>query len=240
MNEIGAPFTLEGTHALVAGAGSPLARPAAVALAEGGAVVSLFTQADDRTQEVEAQSILNECWSLGRDGQVCRLDSTDTATVVAALDHLEARVGPISVLVTVHPPVRHQFAAEATRLTWDAAIAYAATAVVVPNLAVGRRMLDRGGGRIVNVVSPLHEGREPKTALFAASQAAVLAFTYALAVEWLPQRVIVQALVEDEAEVETSGRPHAHAELRKALRDLLLTDRNTPSVSHTGNMGSGA
>jgi NAD(P)-dependent dehydrogenase (short-subunit alcohol dehydrogenase family) len=86
-------FTLAGKHALVAGVGGPLARAAAVALAEGGATVSLFTQADDREQEVEAQSILNECWSLGHDGQAFRLDSTDESAVGAALDKLETQYG---------------------------------------------------------------------------------------------------------------------------------------------------
>lgn len=229
MSDSGSTFTLEGKHALVTGVGGPLARPAAVALAEGGATVSLFTQADDRAQEVEAQSILNECWSLGRDGQVCRLDSTDELAVQSALDRLEAQVGPISVLVTVHPAAWHQPAAAADRSAWDAEIACSATAVVVPVLAAGRRMLDRGGGRIVNVVSDLYEGRELETAFFAASQAAVLAFTRALAVEWLSQQVVAQVLIVDE--IEAGGGPHSHAELRGQLRALFAGDPEGLDIS---------
>jgi NAD(P)-dependent dehydrogenase (short-subunit alcohol dehydrogenase family) len=217
-----APFNLEGQHALIAGVGGPLARPVAVALAEAGATVSLMTQADERTQEVEAQSILNECWSLGRDGQVARLDSTDKAAVEDALDRLEAQLGPVDVLATVHQPVRRIPATSITREDWDAAIAVSGTSVAVPVLALGRRMAERGSGRIVNVVSRLHEGTEPETALFAASQGAVLAFTRALAVEWEAHGVFVAAL--EVGNVESGSGPHAHADLRVAVRDLVTND----------------
>lgn len=90
-------------------------------------------------------------------------------------------------------------------------------------------MLDRGGGRIVNVVSDLYEGRELETAFFAASQAAVLAFTRALAVEWLSQQVVAQVLIVDE--IEAGGGPHSHAELRGQLRALFAGDPEGLDIS---------
>src|SRR5262249_60630465 len=123
---------LKGKQALVPGVGGPLARPAAVALAEAGATVSLLTQADDRAQEVEAQSILNECWSLGRDGEVHRLDSRDAAAVDAAIEELEARLGRVAVLVTVHAEPARLAASEVTPEAWDAQLARSATSGAVP------------------------------------------------------------------------------------------------------------
>lgn len=214
------PFVLEGAHALVAGVGGPLARSAAVALAEGGATVSLMTRAGDRAQEVESQSILNECWSLGgRDGQVCRVDSTDPEAVEAALSRIEAQLGPVAVLATVPGPVHRRAATAISREDWDAEVSVSTAAVVVPVLAVGRRMVERGSGRIVNVVSTLPDGIEAGTALFAASQGAVQAFTRGLAAEWTAYAVLVRALVT--TDVEAGAGPHAHAELRAALRDLV-------------------
>lgn len=214
------PFVLEGAHALVAGVGGPLARSVAVALAEGSATVSLMTRADDRTQEVEAQSILNECWSLGgRDGQVCRLDATDPEAVEAALTRIEAQLGPVTVLATVPGPLHRQGATSISRDDWDAGVSAATAAVAVPVLAAGCRMVERGTGRIVNVISSLVDGTEAETALFAASQGAVLAFTRAFATEWADCGVVVQALVT--TDIEAGSGPHAHAELRAALRDLV-------------------
>ena len=213
-------FVLEGAHTLVAGVGGPLARSAAVALAEGGATVSLMTRADDRAQEVEAQSILNECWSLGgRDGQVCRIDSTDPEAVEAALSRIEAQLGPVAVLATVPGPIHRRAAIAIRPEDWDAEVSTAAAAVIVPALAVGRRMVERGSGRIVNVVSTLLDGAEAETALFAASQGAVQAFTRTLATEWTAYAVLARVLVT--TDVEAGAGPHAHAELRAALRDLV-------------------
>lgn len=217
-----AALSLQGRHALVAGVGGPLARPVAIALAEGGATVSLMTQGDDRAQEVEAQSILNECWSLGRDGQVCRLDSTDDTAVEAALDRIEAQLGPVAILATVHGPVTRAAAATARRTEWDAEIARSATSVVVPVLAAGRRMVEREVGRVVNVVSSLCEETEVETALFAASQGAVLALTRALAVEWAPHGVVVRALVADG--IEAGSGPHSHGDLRAAVREAVTAE----------------
>ncbi|MEZ4553897.1 MAG: SDR family NAD(P)-dependent oxidoreductase [Dehalococcoidia bacterium] len=210
---------LDRLHALVAGAGGPHARPAAVALAEAGATVSLFTQADDRAQEVEAQSILNECWSLGRDGEVVRLDATDAGHLAAALDAIEAKHGPVAVLVTVPPAPQSQPADASDAAAWDAEFRRSATATVMPVLSAGRRMLVHGAGRVVNVVSMLHEGASPDLAAFAAAQSAVLAFTRSLAADWDGRGVTVRALVS--AEAEPGGSPHANAAFRAQLRAAL-------------------
>lgn len=215
-----AAFTLSGKHAVVAGVGGPLARAAAVALAEGGATVSLLTHADDREQEVEAQSILNECWSLGHDGQVCRLDSTDESAVEGAIDRLESQFGRVAVLVTVPPEASHEAAATATRRSWRAEISRSATPAVVPVLAAGRRMIERGEGRIVNVVSEAPEAGEAGSALFAGAQGAVLAFSRALDGEWRARGVRTRALIVGAIEAGTG--PNAHGAFREQLRSYVV------------------
>ena len=47
----------------------PLGRDREGALAEAGADVSVTTLHDDADEEVQANSILNECWSIGRRGR---------------------------------------------------------------------------------------------------------------------------------------------------------------------------
>ena len=98
-NEGKNPFDLTGRHALVTGATGALARAMAVALAEAGADVSTTTLRDDASEEAQANSILNEAWSLGRKGQAARVDLTDPVSVEAAVAAIERDIAPIDILV---------------------------------------------------------------------------------------------------------------------------------------------
>ena len=82
---------LAGRHALVAGAAEGLGRALATGLAAAGADVSVTTRRDDVAEEVTANSILNECWTYGREGRALRLDLTDLDAVSAAFAQLEQR-----------------------------------------------------------------------------------------------------------------------------------------------------
>ena len=187
-------FDLSGKHALVAGAAGPLGRALAVALAEAGADVSVTTLHDDADEEVRANSILNECWSLGRRGAAHRLDLTDPAAVATAVAALEDDVAPIDILVNAAHGANIKPLLDVSIEDWEREFARNATSVFVATQAVGRRMLGRGRGRIVNLVSVLHDRGAPNCATFAASQGAVLGFTRSVGLEWVRQGVTVNAL----------------------------------------------
>ena len=182
-------FSLAGKHALVTGATTPLARALAVGLAEAGANVSVTTTRDARAEEVEANSILNECWAAagtirGASGQAKTLDLTDPIAVDAAIAALERDVAPIDILVNASHGANVKPALEATLAEWRTEIDRNATTAFVACQAVGRRMVARGRGRIINLVSDLHDRGVPNCALFSASQAAVLGLTRTLGIEW--------------------------------------------------------
>ena len=191
----GAPFfNLSGKHALVTGAAGPLARALALALAEAGADVSVTTLHDDADEEAQANSILNECWALGRRGEARRLDLTDPAAVEAAVESLESAIAPLDILVNASHGANIKPVLDASLAEWEREISRNATSVFVATQAVGRRMVERGKGRVVNVVSVLRDRGAPNCALFGASQGAVNGFTRAAGLEWGRQGVTVNAL----------------------------------------------
>ena len=95
---------LDGRHVLVAGVREPDGRALAVALAEAGAAVSVTTRHAELAEEVTANSILNECWTFGREGRALTLELTDPEAVAAALDGLEAELAPLDAVIAPLPP----------------------------------------------------------------------------------------------------------------------------------------
>ncbi len=219
-------FSLAGKHALVTGATSPLARALAVGLAEAGANVSVTTTADTAAEEVLANSILNECWAAaGASGRALTLDLTDPGAVDAAVTALERDIAPIDILVNASHGANIKPMLEASLTDWQTEIDRNATTAFVACQAVGRRMVARGGGRIINLVSVVHDRGVPNTALFAASQAAVLGLTRSLGVEWgrgeamARPRVTVNALGLGfyEGVAGPQGDEHLHAILERYI-----------------------
>ncbi|MBM3139891.1 MAG: SDR family oxidoreductase [Chloroflexi bacterium] len=187
-------FDLSGKHALVTGATGPLQRALAVALADAGANVSVTTLHDAQAEEVQANSILNECWSFGRRGEARRLDLTDAGAVERAVDELERSVGPFDILVNGVHEANVKPVVETTPAEWERELARNATSVFVATRAVGRRMLERGKGRVVTLVSIIEDRGIPNCATFGASQGAVLGFTRSAGIEWARRGVTVNAL----------------------------------------------
>ena len=81
-----------------------------------------------------------------------------------------------------------------TGAEWDEALARNLRAAFILCQEVGGRMVERGYGRIVNLISVLAERGMINGAAFSVSQAGLLALTRSLAVEWGRYNVRVNAL----------------------------------------------
>lgn len=187
---------LTGRHALVAGAAEGLGRALATGLAAAGADVSVTTRRDDLAEEVTANSILNECWSHGREGRALRLDLTDLEAVVEAFTQLEEELAPIDLLVSL--AFDAPLPADGATGDWSAAIEAGATPAFVLARAIGPSMVSRRTGLIAAVLPPEPEARAD--APLRAARAAVVGLCEGLAAEWAESGVAVEWL--DEAEPE--------------------------------------
>lgn len=187
---------LAGRHALVAGAAEGLGRALATGLAEAGADVSVTTRHDDLAEEVTANSILNECWSYGREGRALRLDLTDLEAVVDAFVQLEEELAPIDLLVSLAFDAPPPSAADGAPGDWSAAIEAGATPAFVLARAIGPSMVSRRTGLIAAVLPPEPDARAE--APLRAARAAVVGLCEGLAAEWAESGVAVAWL--DEAE----------------------------------------
>jgi gluconate 5-dehydrogenase len=122
------------------------------------------------------------------------VDVTSAARVERMSDEAERTLGPVDVLVNSAGVTRRAPAAEFAEADWHRVIAVNLTGVFLACQAVGRRMLERGRGRIVNIASIAGEIGLAGTVAYAASKGAVVNLTRALAVEWAPHGVRVNAI----------------------------------------------
>jgi NAD(P)-dependent dehydrogenase (short-subunit alcohol dehydrogenase family) len=104
--------------------------------------------------------------------------------MAAAVAEIEAAHGPIDILVNATHGANIKPSLEATLADWQTEIDRNATTAFVACQAVGKGMVARGGGRIINLVSVVHDRGVPNCAMFSASQAAVLGLTRSLGIEW--------------------------------------------------------
>lgn len=180
---------LEGHHALLTGAGRGLGRACAEALAAAGATVTLLARSGEELGAVAA-AIEN----AGGSARVAAADVTDAAALEAAVAAAEAEQ-PISVLVTAAGTNRTGPSATYELADWDLLMELNVRGTFLACREVGRRMIARGeGGRIVTLSSQMGAVGFPQRAAYCTTKHAVNGLTKALAVEWAPHRITVNAV----------------------------------------------
>jgi 2-deoxy-D-gluconate 3-dehydrogenase len=182
-------FSLAGKTALVTGASRGLGRAIAVALAEAGADVVCASTRHAGTDETAA-----EIRALGRRAWQVEADLADRATVLTMADVAERQAGAFDILVNNGGTIRRAPAAEHSLEDWDAVLRTNLDAVFVLSQRLGRGMIERGAGKIVNVASLLSFSGGITVPAYTASKHAVAGLTKALANEWARHGVQVNAV----------------------------------------------
>lgn len=182
--------SLEGKAALVTGASSGLGRYFAGVLARAGARVVVAARRLDRletlVQEIEAE---------GGQAAAALLDVTKADSVRSAFDAAEAAFGPVAVLVNNAGVPSNTFFTDLTENDWRQVMDVNLDGVFRVGQEAARRMVRAGqGGSIVNVSSVLGLGILKAVAPYAASKAAVIQLTKAMALELAREGIRVNAL----------------------------------------------
>ena len=180
---------LAGHRALVTGAGKGIGREICRELARAGADIFAVSRT-----ESELASLGEEVAATGVRYAFAVADIRGAEVTRQLAERAESALGPIDVLVNNAGVARNALAEFATEDEWDATIDTNLKAAFFLAQDVGRGMLARGHGRIVNVTSAAGLAGLPEHAAYCASKAGLGMLTKVLAIEWGGRGVTVNAV----------------------------------------------
>ena len=188
-------FDLSGSVALVTGGGRGLGEQIARGLAQAGAAVAVGSRSAEACADV-ARELAEE---YGARTLALRLDVSSEDDVKAAVQQVEAELGPVDLLVNNSGTSWGAPAAEMPLEAWHKVMEVNATGAFLCSREVGRRLIARGApGAILNVASIAGLTGSPPEVLdavgYAASKGAVIALTRDLAVKWARYGIRVNAV----------------------------------------------
>lgn len=181
-------FRLDGKTALVTGAASGLGAAIAVALADAGA--SVACHGNRRPADETAQKIRD----MGREAQSFSADlgAADGADRLYA--DVVAAMGAPHILVNNAGTIHREVAVDHSLDAWMRVVQVNLTSAFRLCQLAGRAMLDRRQGKIINIASMMSFQGGIRIAAYTASKGAIAQLTKALANEWAPGNIQVNAI----------------------------------------------
>jgi 2-hydroxycyclohexanecarboxyl-CoA dehydrogenase len=164
--------------ALVTGSAQGIGRGIALSLGEASfrvAVADLNTDAAEQTAK--------EITAAGGTALAVKIDVTDTASVKAALESVEAELGPVEVVVNNAGWDDFMPFVATTEEFWDKILDINFKGALRVIHAVAPGMIERGFGRIINIGSDAGRVGSSLEAVYSGSKGGIIAFTKTLARE---------------------------------------------------------
>jgi 3-oxoacyl-[acyl-carrier protein] reductase len=209
---------LAGRVVLVTGSSRGIGAEVAVKAAAEGALVAVHY----RRSAEGAEQTLGRIRETGAEGATFAADLVDGRQAVQLVERVIGHFGCVDALVnnagrTLVGPFLKIEPAE-----WDEVIAIDLTAAYHTCRAVLPSMVERGSGTIVNIASRLAQIGIAETAAYAAAKAGLIGLTRALAREFGPHGIRVNAVAPGVTETGMTSELVESEEGRRRLREMPL------------------
>ena len=178
-------FSLAGKVAVVTGAASGIGAAIAEVFASKGARLALLDLNGDAVKARAAALPSSTAWT-------CNV--ADAESVEAVVAAVVAEMGRIDILVNCAGIVDLAPAESISLAAWQRTLDINLTGSFLMAQAVGRRMIARGSGRIVNLASQAGSVAIEGHVAYCASKFAVIGMTRTLAIEWGRHGITVNSI----------------------------------------------
>jgi NAD(P)-dependent dehydrogenase (short-subunit alcohol dehydrogenase family) len=180
---------LKGKVAIITGATAGIGKAIAKLFAEEGAIVVVVGRnsqaAEERVREIE---------STGHQALAIRCDISSISDIQNMVNKTLERFEKIDILVNNAAVDHSGRATEISGEDWDTLMNINQKGTFRCCQAVGKHMIAKKAGKIINVISVMAHAATPDKVLYCTSKGAVLQLTRQLAVEWGPYNINVNAV----------------------------------------------
>jgi len=182
-------FSLRDKVALVSGGSRGMGRAIALGLAEAGAKVMVAARGEEGLRGVR-----EELQARGLVGATVQADVVDLASVDRMVAGTLDRFGRVDVLVNVAGTGLRKPVVEVEEAEYDRVMDTNLKGAYFASRAVAPTMMRQGSGKIVNIASATSFVGLSKVTVYAASKGGLLQMTRAMAAEWAPHNIQVNAV----------------------------------------------
>lgn len=180
------PFALTDKIAVVTGGGTGLGFGIAKAFTESGCQVVIT----GRREKV----LMDACNKLKCNAQYIVNDITELDLLCGLVDEIETRIGPIDILVNNAGINQKKNTLKVTNNEFENILQTNLNGLFVLARETGNKMVERSRGSIINITSMAAIYGIPKVSAYSASKAGVLGLTRALAADFSPFGIRVNAI----------------------------------------------
>jgi len=197
-------FSLKGKTVLITGSGSGIGLSIAEGLAGAGAKIILNGRTASKLEEAQQMLI-----KAGGDVSYLVFDVADADSVKQAIDGYEKNNGPIDVVINnAGINVRGPFENFA-ETDWKKVLDININGGMIVSQAVGKYMIQRKAGKIINICSMQSELGRPTIVPYTVSKGGIKMLTKALCAEWAKHNIQVNGI----------GPGYFETELTKPLKN---------------------
>lgn len=182
-------FGLQRATAVVTGGTSGLGAASAIALARAGAAVTICGRDRQRGERV-----VEAIRAAGAEAQLELVDLSSSEAATALADRVLERQPDVEILVNAAGSFTRGEAVDLTLEEWDVLWRTNVTSTFLLCQRFGRRMIERGRGKIVNFSSTDGFLGVPEQAAYNVSKGAIVQLTRTLGAEWIRHGVNVNAV----------------------------------------------
>ena len=184
-------FDLAGQTVLVTGAARGIGRACALACAQAGADIALGLR---DAKAATGKQLVAEIEALGRRALRLQMDVAKIEQIEPAVEAAEAAFGRIDVLVNNAGVGPENPAENVNEFDFDETLAVNLKGTFFCAQAVGKRMIRRKAGRIINMSSQAGSVALKGESIYCMTKAAIDHLTRCLAYEWAAYNVTVNAV----------------------------------------------